>query len=127
MQGKEDFVAHLPKALLANPRGGALAVIGHVDPAWVSSIADQETGEERFETFGFTLAQLLRGKPVGFAVNAFSQKHADLSVELLDLIEDYERDDLPPDPASLSSLWISRNDAQNYVVIGDPAVRLSFD
>ena len=33
---------------------------------------------------------------------------------------------LPIDP-ELVSAWIERNDAQNYVVLGDPAVRLRTD
>jgi hypothetical protein len=125
-QGEEDFVAYLPKALLANPKGGALAVVGHVDPAWVHSFTSPVTGGRRIYPFGFTLARLLRGKPVGFAVTSFNQKYADLSTDLLSLIEDKEEDGLLPDSADLSDLWICRNDAQNYVIVGDPAVRLRF-
>lgn len=125
-QGAEDYVAHLPKALLAHPTRGALAVVGHVDPAWVYAFTSQVTGGQRVHPFGFALARLLRGKPVGFAVTAFSQKYADLSTDLLNLMEDAQETNQIPDPSDLSSLWVCRNDAQNYVVIGDPAVRLWF-
>jgi hypothetical protein len=126
-RGKEDFVAYLPKALLVDPTGGALAVVGHVDPTWVHSFESPTTRERRIYPFGFTLAQLLRGKPVGFAVNAFNQKYTDYSTDLLNMIKGRDKDGQTPDPADFADLWICRNDAQNYVTIGDPAVRLRFD
>jgi hypothetical protein len=126
VQGAEDFVAYLPKALLSNPQGGALAVVGHVDPAWVHSFTSPVTKERRVHPFGFALARLLRGVPVGYAMTAFSQKYADLSIDLLNLIEGMEETNQLPNPAELSDLWICRNDAQNYVIVGDPAVRLRF-
>lgn len=126
-QGKKDFVAQLPKTLLANPKGGALAVVGHVDPAWVHAFTSPLTGERRIEPFGFTLARLLRGKPVGFALMTFNQKYSDLSTDLLNLIEAREKTGRVPDPANFSDLWVCRSDAQNYVIIGDPAVRLRLE
>ena len=125
-QSNEDFVAYLPKALLSAPQGGALAVVGHVDPAWVHSFTSRVTGKRRIIHFGFALARLLRGNPVGYAMTAFNQKYADLSTDLLSLIEDQEEDGLQPDPVDFSDLWICRNDAQNYVIIGDPAACLRF-
>lgn len=126
MQGKEDFTAYLPKSLLANPLGGALAVVGHVDPAWVHSFESPVTKGRRIYPFGFTLARLLRGKPVGFAVSTFNQKYTDYSTDLLSLIEDKEEDNMMLDPSDFADLWICRNDAQNYVIIGDPAACLRF-
>jgi hypothetical protein len=126
-QGNEDFVAYLPKALLANPQGSTLAVVGHVDPAWVHSFISPVTQERRNYPFGFTLARLLRGAPVGYATMTFSQKYAELSVDLLSLIEDEEESGQLPDPSDFSEMWVCRNDAQNYAIIGDPAVRLRFE
>lgn len=122
-----DFVSYLPMRLLANPQGGALAVVGHVDPAWIHSLQSPVTKGRRIYPFGFALARLLRGKPVGYAVTAFNQKYSDLSTDLLSMIEDLELDDIAPDPEDLGDLWICRNDAQNYAIIGDPAVRLRFE
>ena len=64
---------------------------------------------------------------MGFALNTFNQKYTDFSTDLLSLIEDKEEDDLMPDSSDFSDLWICRNDAQNYVIVGDPAVRLRFE
>ena len=119
-------MAYLPKALLANPQGSTLAVVGHVDPAWVHSFTSPVTQERRIYPFGFTLARLLRGTPVGYAMMTFSQKYAELSVDLLSLIEDEEESGQLPDTSNFSDMWVCRNDAQNYAIIGDPAVRLRF-
>jgi hypothetical protein len=119
-QGKEDFVAYLPKALLTNPRGGALAVVGHLDPAWSASFTSPVEGERRIDPFGFTLASLLRGEPVGHAVKSFDERLAFYDQVLLALIEDEENAE------ALANLWVCRNDVQNYVIVGDPAVRLWF-
>ncbi|GAB4526958.1 MAG: hypothetical protein Kow0063_01750 [Anaerolineae bacterium] len=47
----------------------------------------------------FALARLMRGRPIGFAVAAFSQKYADLSTDLLNLVEDVDETGLIPDPS----------------------------
>jgi hypothetical protein len=125
-QGREDFVAHLPKALLANPRGGALAVVGHVDPAWIHAFRSPATRRRRIVSFGFALARLLRGKPVGFAIDGFRGKCADVASDLLDMIKARGKSDQAPPPDYYASMWICRNDAQKYVIIGDPAARLKF-
>ena len=50
----------------------------------------------------------------------FNVRHAELSV---DLIEERAKGD-EEHPANL---WIANNDARNYAIIGDPAVRLAID
>jgi hypothetical protein len=151
-QGTGDFTAHLPQRLLADPQGGALAVIGHIDPAWTYSFVSPVTGERRTDPFGFSLVRLLKGKPVGHAVVPFAQRHGDISTDLLSLYEHVREPEtvwqriaralglqglfrtdrestgqgMVRDPRELGDLWICRNDARNYVVLGDPAVRLRF-
>jgi len=131
-QGREDFVAHLPKTLLANPRGGALAVIGHVDPAWIHAFRSPVTQKRRVNSFGFALARLLRGKPVGYALDGFRGRASDVNSDLVDMIQDRRKSDQASAPDSFADardfakMWICRNDAQKYVIIGDPAARLRF-
>jgi len=66
------------------------------------------------------------GQPVGLAVQEFNDKCAAASVALTSLLEQaYAR--RPVDDAQLSVTWAERNDAEGYVALGDPAVKLRID
>lgn len=118
----QEFVAALPKRLLGHPRGSALAVIGHVDRAWGSSFVD--SSGRHIGPFRNTLGLLMTGKPVGFAVSDFGERYAALSNNLASLLEKRGFGEAV-DAKALARAWLGRNDAQNYVVLGDPAVRLN--
>ena len=124
-QAPQSFVARLPQKLLSHPRGGALAAIGHVDRAWTSSFAG-ELGE--LEVIATFLRQLMAGYPVGIAAEGFTKRYAALTSELVSEM-------LPAllsGEASLGrgsqneflSKMVAAYDARNWVIIGDPAVRL---
>jgi hypothetical protein len=118
---ERSFIARLPQRLLAHPRGGALAVIGHVDETWRSSIEWSGTGQG-IQTFEDAVRSLLSGQRVGAAMEPFGVRYAVLSVVLSDIFEDLhwgveKKDDL-------ARYWTASHDTRNYVVIGDPAVRL---
>jgi hypothetical protein len=119
------FVAALPQRLLSHPQGGALAVIGHVERSWGYSIRPPDIGAQLLP-FENLIGYILAGKPVGHATKDFSERFASLSAELLNLLDRTQPGD-PPSEESLAWTWIERNDAQNYVVLGDPAVRLRVD
>jgi hypothetical protein len=116
------FVGRLPQRLLGHPRGGALAVIGHVDRAWSYSFLWPGVGEQT-ETYRSMVRVLLDGGQVGRAVEYLNNRCAALTTDLDDEKEAvaYGR---VPDDLRLSLLWTARNDARNVVVLGDPAVRL---
>jgi hypothetical protein len=116
------FVARLPQRLLSHPRGGALAVIGHVDQAWPCSFLWEDTGAQH-QAFVSVLTELMQGYRIGAAMEYFGQRYAEIAAELslrLEPVRGGER----ADGLDLVKLWLANNDARSYVLLGDPAVRL---
>lgn len=119
---QQAFVARLPRRALSLPKGGALAVVGHIERAWTYSFA-WPGAEEELTVFQSTLEALMAGSRVGAAMEYFGMKYADLAVGLSNELEDIKYGKVPDDLA-IGNLWTANNDSRNYVIIGDPAVRL---
>jgi hypothetical protein len=117
----EPFVARLPAALLAHPRGGALACIGHVERTWTCSI--RSAGGSRLSLFEDVIGQVLAGRPIGHALGVLGNAYAILSTTLSQQVRSGESS-TPLGRRRLLDLWLERTDAQNYILLGDPAVRL---
>jgi hypothetical protein len=116
------LVARLPQKLLAHPNGGALAVLGHVDRAWSYSFRSAFGGPQ-VQSFRDVITRLLKGERLGWATDQFDVRWAALSAELSDLQRKVQFGKQVPD-WEIATLWTARNDARNYIVLGDPAVRI---
>jgi hypothetical protein len=119
---EKSFLAALPKALLAHPNGGTLACIGHVERAWGYSIMTPKAGPQLLP-FQNALGRIAKGQPVGHAMRDFSERYAALSTSLSSMLEQCGFGTYVSE-RELASAWIERNDAEGYLVLGDPAVCL---
>ncbi|MBN1874759.1 MAG: hypothetical protein JXA33_11060 [Anaerolineae bacterium] len=120
----KPFLAQLPSRMLSHPKGGALAVIGHVERAWGYSFMVSGAGPQT-TLFEETIQKLLDGYPIGTAIETTNERYAELATELTTTMEEMEYDLEYVSPRELAAMWTSHNDARGYVIIGDPAVRLS--
>jgi hypothetical protein len=118
---RESFIARLPQRMLSHPKGGSLAVVGHVERAWSYSFVWGRAGQT-LEVFQTAFKRLMQGSPIGYAFEQFNERYAELSTDLTVSLEDAKFG--TADALDLSGLWTANNDAKNYVVLGDPAVRM---
>lgn len=127
-EGAPGFLSRLAQAALANP-DGPLGVVGHVDLAWTFGFADEE-GSSRASRFSDALRAAAQGRRLG---SAFHKLYAHFGLSNLALSVDYGREEearalqLPwePNPARRARLWMQRQDLGGFVLLGDPAARLS--
>jgi len=117
-------LSRLPQAMLAHPKGGALAVLSHTDRAWSYSFT---TDQNRTQCDGIrdVLTGILMGLPIGHATDQFNVRWSAISTELADALRDVKDGKITR--LDLARKWIMRDDARNYSIIGDPAVRLRTD
>ncbi len=126
---QKPFVAYLPQRLLAQ---GALAFIGHVERVWDYSFTIEEQpgfGYPNTDTFKHTLRAVLKGVPVGHAMEMFNQRYLSLNQVVFEgsksLFRRYfKEEDDTVDLGDLARQWAALHDARSYVLYGDPYVSL---
>jgi hypothetical protein len=112
------FVAALPQRLLTQ---GALAVIGHVDRAFSYAFENVE-GTPQVQLLRTPLELLMKGQRVGLAVDALNSQWASLAAQLGVALGGNRPG--PNTAPLIANLFVARDDARNYLVLGDPAVCL---
>jgi hypothetical protein len=121
---KEPIVARLPQRLLAK---GALASLAHVDRAWAYSFQNSRSAAQ-VQEMRDVMVRILQGNRIGQATDSFNMRWAVLSAELQESQNLREAFDTQlVSNAVLANRFVARNDARNYIILGDPAVRLRID
>lgn len=118
---EHDFTASLPQRLLAQ---GALAVVGHVERAWIQSFMGPK--ESRIVSYESVLSMLMDGQRVGHAMDPLNLRGTEMAFDLVRVwrqVREGEKVDLK----KLIDLWTLHNDARGWVVLGDPAVRVAVE
>jgi hypothetical protein len=119
----KDFVAELPRRLLAHPAGGALATIAHVERTWGYSFLSPN-GLTQTAMFESVLTQLMAGTPIGWVTEVINLRYAEWAAQLSDALTDLRFDQASVDPYKLAEIWTLSNDLRSNIILGDPAVRV---
>ncbi len=118
----KPFFSKLPSKLLSHPDGGALAVLAHIERAWAYSFLGDKGGSQT-QGFRDVIGRLLRGDRIGQATDVFNTRWAALSVQLSEAQLDLQHG-ADVSLKALGRMWVARDDARNFMILGDPAVRL---
>ena len=129
-----DFIAALPKQLLAHPRG-PLTYVGHVDVALLHGFTDPnnpvpalgERWNERIKPFLQSIIRMLSVEPVSYAMGEMFERYNIINGQLSATYDRLQKGKIQISPIfhkQLVDLFLTRSDAQNYLIYGDPAVCL---
>jgi len=112
-----DMICRLPQVLLSR---GALAVLGHVDAAFPYSFQGAD-GAPTPQVLRDPLQRLMQGRPAGWATDSLSLQWTMLSAQL----DSPEYAALETsDPDMFGHVVTAKTNARNYILLGDPAVKL---
>ena len=128
-----DLLASLPERLLAHV-AGPVAVIAHLDLAWLHGFTDPDdlrvgqVWSPRLVPFLTAVEQVLHGQPVGLSMARLNERVHETDDRITELIDDLYSGKVTSTPAfraTLGRTFVFRSDARNYMVLGDPAARVS--
>lgn len=116
--GERPFVAALPKAALADPEG-PLACFGHVDVAWEYSYRHEgRAASSRPGKFTRLIEDACLGHRAGALARGLARAATDAALHLAAAAGQ-------PPTDELRHRWMLHHDLAAYVLLGDPAVRLT--
>lgn len=120
---ERPFIADLPKALLAHPKG-PIGFVGHVDLAWTYGyMGGERARDSRAHRFATPLWLWARGARLGVGFGALMQSYREANYLLTESYADSQASSVRA-LAQRARLWITRNDLRSYILLGDPAARL---
>lgn len=116
--GERPFIAAVPRAALADPEG-PLACFGHVDVAWEYSYSHEgRAASSRPGKFTRLIEDACQGHRAGALARGLARAAADAALHLAAAA------DQPPTD-ELRHRWLLHHDLAAFILLGDPAVRLT--
>ena len=128
----QAFVSALPKRLLAHPNG-PLAYIGHLDSALLHGFANPDDPQgggrwgARMSAYVGVINKILGVKSSGMAMQDINDRFNAANFAITNTYDRQRRGTLQWNEQTEMRLvdnWLARTDAQNFMILGDPAVRL---
>jgi hypothetical protein len=110
-----SLIASLPQKFLGLERP-ALAYVGHIDV--FTSLTLQK------DLFSFILNEIWLGHRIGYALRHLRDRVLVKSFSITEWIDAKEKYGYTAPPEHVIINWILRNDARNFILLGDPAVSL---
>lgn len=117
------LIARLPQTLLGR---GALAVIAHVDRAFSYAFEDV-MGTPQAQLLRTPLELLMKGRRAGLAADPLNLQWSALAAQLGMALDALPAGTDATRVPRIANLSVARDDARNYVVLGDPATRLPIE
>ncbi len=118
----KDMISKLPQALLSQ---GALAVLGHVDMATPYSFQDPD-GTPQAQVLRDPLDELLKGSTVGMAADRLTSEWSAMASQFFEL-GPLDANATDADKKERATLTVATHNARNYILLGDPAMRLRLE
>jgi hypothetical protein len=117
-----DFTARLPQQMLAK---GAAAVIAHVERTWDTGFSWEGIGEPQLDTWKSVIDTVLDGNRVGRAVAYLNERYSSIAAELNAGMLDEQNNGIVMQKKRRAYLFTQNEDARSWIVLGDPAAKLS--
>ncbi len=132
ISSQQGFVSDMPKTLLAHDRG-PIAYIGHVDLAWLQGFDDPKNPDplhgydNRIVPFIDSCRSLLSAEPVGRSLEEMNKRYDIENAVIVNRIDQAKKQSEFSEKlyTSIAEEFILRSDAQNYMLLGDPAVKIN--
>ena len=116
------FVSALAQKSLVRPGGGALAFLGHIDRMW--TMAFSWSDRSQIQAYVSTFRQAMDGFRIGAATEFINARYVTFAVQNSQLSQSSQKRK-NVDRDRLVRMLQAENDARNFVLFGDPAVRLT--
>ena len=131
VQPEEEFIAALPKKLVAHPKG-PVAYIGQLDLALINSLGnafsfDREALDPRLASLKITLEEMLSGHPPAYSIWELKEHYMSIMNYQLNVLKrtDILKSWNEKEKSKYVDRWLMLNDSKNYMIFGDPAARSS--
>ena len=121
-----------------SPLKGAVShILDNIDEAWIHGFSDAKNPEpvsgkwhNRIVPFVSCVNSLLSGEPVGRSLEDLNNRYNELNSILSNIIDQAVKKSIDLSPEffrEIADLFVTRSNAQNYMVFGDPAVSLNIN